>query len=244
MLESLLSLGALTGAGVTGTLLYGVHGRSAQVFGPSVSRGSGRRRSIALTFDDGPSEGSLRLIEYLHAEGIQATFFQCGMNVLRHADIAQSIRDAGHEIGNHTFSHARLCPRLGWKLNLLSPETIYQEFARTQDILDSEVGVRPVLLRAPYGMRWFGMRAAQRRLGLLGVMWTVIGYDWAWPADQIADRVLKKATPGGIVCLHDGRDIRPDPDIRETLAAVRRIVPALRDQGYRFETVSDLLRDE
>ena len=234
----------LAAGALGGTMLYGIHGRSAQVFGPSVRRGGGRRRSIALTFDDGPSEGSLPLLEYLHAEGIKATFFVCGMNVERHPSIARAIAQAEHEIGNHTYSHARLCPRLGWKLNIKSPEEIFHEFARTQGIIVREAGVTPVLLRAPYGMRWHGLRAAQRQLGLLGVMWTVIGHDWEWRAEAISKLVLRKATPGGIVCLHDGRDIQPQPDIGETLQAVKQIIPILKAEGYAFETVSELLRSD
>ena len=229
-------------AGVAGTLVYGVKGKSSQIFGPSVYRGTRSRRVIALTFDDGPSEGTVELLSYLAEQKVVATFFQCGMNVSRHPAVARAVAQAGHEIGNHTFSHPRLAPRIGWKLNLKSPGSIFEEFAKTQDIIYAESGARPVLLRAPYGMRWYGMRAMQKRLGLLGVMWTVIGHDWEWPASEVANLILSKATPGGIVCLHDGRDVRPSPDIRETLQAVQQLVPVLKDRGYGFETVSQLIR--
>ena len=242
-----LPAGAVAIAGITGTALtarmvYGIGARSSQVFGPSVYRGDGNRRSIALTFDDGPSEGSLRLIDYLASKDVPATFFQCGRNIERHPEIARAISEAGHEFGNHTYSHPRLCPRLGWKIDYKSPAFIQKEFSRTQHIIETEVGIRPCLMRAPYGLRWYGVAVAQKRLGLLGVMWTVIGRDWEWPAYAIADLVLRKATPGGIVCLHDGRDIQPKPDIIETLKALRRIVPELKDAGYAFETVGALLR--
>ena len=223
-------------------MTYGAMGRDAQLFGPSVSHGPGLRKSVALTFDDGPSPGTLDLAEYLADRGVRATFFQCGFNVLRHPQITRALVEAGHELGNHTYTHPRLCPRLGWKLNLLSPGKIYSEFERTQTILGVVAGVSPRLLRAPYGLRWHGMREAQRRLKLLGVMWTVIGHDWEWDAPRVASHVIARATPGGIVCLHDGRDTRRDPDISVTLAAVRSIVPKLIDQGYYFETVSEILR--
>lgn len=234
------------GLGLAGLALgvgaYSVRGRSSQVFGPSVYRGQGRRRSIALTFDDGPSPGSLELIEYLEKENVTATFFQCGLNVLRNIEISRTIASAGHEIGNHTYSHARLCPRIGWQMNFRSPAFIYDEFALTQTIIRAEIGVTPRILRAPYGLRWRGLREAQERLGLLGVMWTVIAHDWDRPANQIVDLVSRKASPGGIVCLHDGRDIRLNPDVRETIVAVKQLVPQLKDQGYEFETVSEILR--
>ena len=229
---------ALTGA----MLAYAVRGRSSQVFGPSVYRGLPGRRSIALTFDDGPSEQSLELVDYLAEQNIPATFFQCGVNILRHPEIARQIYAAGHEIGNHTYSHSRLCPRLGWHPTWHSPAYIDWEFTHAQEIIQSEVGVAPTLLRAPYGLRWFGLRGLQRRLGLLGVMWTVIGRDWELPARAITSLVLGSASPAGIVCLHDGRDIQTNPDVSEMLKAVKSIVPVLKDKGYHFETVSQLLR--
>ena len=220
-------------AAIAGATAYAVGARSSQVFGPSVYRGPGKRHSIALTFDDGPSEGTLRLLDYLNEKNARATFFQCGMNVLRHPKIARAVQNAGHEIANHTYSH----PRLPFQ----SPASIDREFARAQDIIAAETGAKPKLVRVPYGLNWYGMGAAQRKLGLLAVSWTVIGRDWKWPASRVADRILKAASPGGIICLHDGRAVQPNPDISETLHALHLIIPALQDQGYNFETVSEIL---
>ncbi|MBV9301958.1 MAG: polysaccharide deacetylase family protein [Acidobacteriaceae bacterium] len=225
--------GAAVLGGVSATLAYGSVSRSSQLFGPSVYRGPGVRRSIALTFDDGPSEGTLPLLDYLAKHEIKATFFQCGMNVRRLPEIAGQVAAAGHQIGNHTYSH----PKLPFK----SATLIDEEFTRAQHIIQSETGVAPMLLRPPYGLRWFGMQAMQAKLGLLSVIWTVIGYDWQWPADRIAAHVLRHASPGGIVCLHDGRTVEPNPDIRPMLDAIQEIVPRLKDSGYAFETVSDIL---
>ena len=191
-----------------------------------------------MTFDDGPSPGTLRLLDLLDRHQVPATFFQCGANVRRHPEIARAVIAAGHEVGNHTFSHARLCPRLGWRFNLLSRKEVLREFEVAQRVIVETTGVTPRYLRAPYGLRWFGMDTVTRRLGLLGVMWTVIGHDWEWPAGRVAELVVRRASPGGIVCLHDGRDIQRDPDVSETLGAVDRMIPILKDQGYRFETVT------
>jgi len=95
-----------------------------------------------------------------------------------------------------------------------------------------------------WGLSPAGVGAVQRRLDLLEVQWTVIGNDWKLPADGIADRVLRRASPGGIVCLHDGRGVLVKPDVSSMLAAIRQIVPALLDEGYTFETVSDLLKPD
>jgi len=224
--------GALVG-GMSAAAAYGSVAKSSQLFGPSVFKGSGNRKSIALTFDDGPSESTPELLDYLDSQGIKATFFQCGMNVRRLAHIAGDVAAAGHEIGNHTYSH----PHLPFKSRIF----IESEFTAAQQVIQDVTGITPMLLRAPYGFRWLGMRAMQERLALLSVMWTVIGYDWRWPAQKIAEYVSRRSTRGGIICLHDGRGVETKPDISQTLKAVREIVPRLRDQGYRFETVSDVL---
>ena len=224
--------GAVLG-GLSAASAYGSVSKSSQMFGPSVYRGPGTRKSIALTFDDGPSESTPDLLEYLEKEGVAATFFQCGMHVKRLPHVAGQVAAAGHEIGNHSYSH----PKLPFK----SREFIRQEFSETQRVILAETGVTPMLMRAPYGFRWWGLREVQEQLLLLDVMWTVIGFDWRWPADKISGYVLGRSSPGGIVCLHDGRGTNIRPNIGNTMAAVREIVPRLRDKGYRFETVSGLL---
>jgi peptidoglycan/xylan/chitin deacetylase (PgdA/CDA1 family) len=186
-----------------------------------------------LTFDDGPSERTPEILEYLDREKVSATFFQCGLNVRRRPAIAGQVAAAGHEIGNHTYSHPFL--------PLKSPAFIDWEFSVAQDIISRETGVTPMLLRPPYGMRWYGIGRVQQRLSLLGVQWTVIANDWKWPAHRIAERAIRGASPGGIICLHDARAVEKTSDITETVTALRAIVPALKDQGYAFETVSDLL---
>jgi len=222
-----------TAAGGAAFLAWAVRGRASSVFGPSVHRGAADRKAIALTFDDGPSESTPRILELLDKYQTPATFFQIGANVERLPEIARAVHAAGHEIGNHSHTHPLCC--------FHSAEFIYQEFARAQSAIAGATGCSPVLLRAPFGVRWFGFREAQRRLGLQGVMWTAIGYDWKLKADTIVGRMLAGAANGAILCLHDGREVGANPDIRETVAAVGCLIPALRDRGYEFDTVSRLL---
>jgi peptidoglycan-N-acetylglucosamine deacetylase len=234
-LMNLSEKAGLAGAGGCGAafLAWAVRGRTSSVFGPSVYRGPRNRKAIALTFDDGPSESTPRVLELLDKYHVPATFFQIGANVERLPDIARAVHSAGHEIGNHSHTHPLLC--------FHSAEVIYREFARAQSAIADATGIFPSLLRAPFGARWFGFRRAQRRLGLQGVMWTAIGYDWKLKAGTIVNRMLPGVTSGAILCLHDGREVRVNPDIRETVAAVGRLIPALRDRGYEFDTVSRLL---
>lgn len=199
------------------------------MFAPSVWHGPRDARRLALTFDDGPTPGTATLLEVLARYGVRATFFQCGAQVRRNPSVAREVLAAGHETANHTDTHPRLWMR--------SPRFIRDEIARAQEALDG----RPRLFRAPYGVRWPGLRAAQSEFGLLGVMWTTIGRDWALDARGVSARLLDGATPGAIFCLHDGRVLTPSPDISVTVAAVREVVPRLLDDGWRFTTVGDLV---
>jgi peptidoglycan/xylan/chitin deacetylase (PgdA/CDA1 family) len=214
-------------------MVYGVRARSATLFGPSVYRGPASRRAIAFTFDDGPSESTPDLLRLLEAQGVAATFFQCGVNVERLPEIAREVARRGHEVGNHSHTHPKFYFR--------KPGFIRDELARAQDAIRNAAGVSPALFRAPFGVRWPGMREAQRRLHLLGVMWTVIGRDWKLDAPAIVRRVLPKVGNGAIVCLHDGRELEVRPDVGPTVEAVRRLIPILKAEGYRFETVSQLI---
>ncbi len=217
--------------GRAGTLAWGARSRSSQLFGPSVWHGDRSRRSLALTFDDGPSESTPELLALLERLGVKATFFCCGAHVRRLPEIARTVAEAGHEVGNHSDSH-----RPFW---LRSPDFIAGELERAQTTIAEVSGREPKLFRAPYGVRWFGLAAAQARLGLLGVMWSIIGRDWVLDGPRVADRISRPAN-GDIICLHDARELAPNPDIRGTIEAVRLAVPRLLDQGFRFETVSEI----
>jgi peptidoglycan/xylan/chitin deacetylase (PgdA/CDA1 family) len=223
---------AAAGTAILG-LTWAVRGRSSGVFGPSVWRGKPGRKAISITFDDGPTPATLSLLDILDRYRVRATFFQVGGNVAAFPDISREVVSRGHEIGNHSYTH----PNFAFK----SPAFVANEFTRAQQLIVETTGVQPRFLRAPYGVRWFGFRAVQRRLGLLGVTWSVIGLDWKHPADRIAERVITGARDGGIICLHDGRGNLKDPDVEPTLEAVRRILPDLVEKGYHFETVTQLL---
>lgn len=214
-------------------MAYAVRGPSSSLLGPSVYQGISTRKAVALTFDDGPSEGTPEILEILESYRIPATFFQCGANIRRVSEIAQAVVSAGHEIGNHSEHHRNLC--------FHSAEVIKKEFSAAQATIQQFLGQSPAYLRAPFGVRWFGFRNVQRQLHLTGVMWTVIGKDWKLPGEEVAVRLLRGAKNGAIFCLHDGRELASCPDIKSTAEALRIVIPALLEQGFQFETVSQIL---
>jgi len=188
---------------------------------------------MALTFDDGPSESTPAILDILAQYRVRATFFQVGANVDRLPEIACSVAAAGHGIGNHSYTHPLFCFR--------SPAFIEADLRRAQQATRARTGVEPRWFRAPYGVRWFGMGRAQRRLSLTGVMWSTIGCDWKLNSAQVFERLAKGASNGAILCLHDGRGLQARPDITATVEAVRRLVPALLEQGYELQTLDELL---
>ncbi len=225
--------GIATVCASAGLLAYAVRAPSSSMLAPSVYKGVDSRPAIALTFDDGPSESTPQLLEILARHGVAATFFQCGASVRRLPQVAREVAAAGHEIGNHTDTHARLY--------LKSSGFIYRELATAQEAIEQETQVRPRYFRAPYGARWFGLRNAQQRLGLTGVMWTTLAMDWKWPEQRVIPRLLNGSRKGAIFCLHDGRRLETNPDIGVTLQAVRAVLPELMEKGFHFEKVSEIL---
>ena len=231
MNPALISAGVLSGAAAAMT--WAVRAPSATLLAPSVHRGVRTRPAVALTFDDGPSESTPLLLDLLNECGVRATFFQCGANVRRLPEVARQVVEAGHLVGNHSASHVLL--------SLRSPAFIFREMADGQRMIAEATGCEPRYFRPPYGVRWFGMRGAQRRLGLTGVLWSTIGKDWKWPAEAVVRRLVAGAANGAIFCLHDGRALESRPDVASTIEAVRRVIPILRDRGFGFETVQEIL---
>lgn len=226
------SLGGVA-LGAAGVLGYGARARSAQLFCPCSWRGPATRRAIALTFDDGPSESTADLLSLLYDYKARATFFQCGHHVRRLPHLALRTRALGHEIGNHTDTHH--------PLYLRSPQFIHEQIERAQIVISGTVGAAPTLFRPPYGVRWFGLRAALESQKLHCVMWTSIARDWALSAEQVAKRMEPRARPGSILCFHDGRELTHHPDIGSTYGALKLLLPIWADAGIEFVTVSELL---
>lgn len=223
---------ATTACASAGLLAYAVRSRSSTLLAPSIYRGPRTRAVLALTFDDGPSESTPELLDILAQYRVPATFFQCGANVRRLPDVTRAALAAGHEIGNHTENHAALYLR--------TPDFIYGELAAAQDSIHAVTGNRPRYFRPPYGARWFGLRRAQKKLGLEGILWTCLGLDWRLPTERIVSRINSNLYSGSILCLHDGRLTQTRPNVRPMLEAMRQILPEALERGFEFVTISQL----
>lgn len=182
-------------------------------------------RCVALTFDDGPAESTGKLLDVLAARKVKATFFVVGENVVKYPELVRREHGAGHEIGDHSYTHADLGRASGKKVR--------SELTRTQDAVRRVSGVTPVLFRPPYGSVSKRLTGITRKIGLAQVLWTVDPLDWEHrDSEYVKKRVLKSVKPGYVVLMHD---IHPT-----TVKAVPRIIDRLAAEGYVFVTVSEL----
>jgi peptidoglycan/xylan/chitin deacetylase (PgdA/CDA1 family) len=199
----------------------------------------GRRvaRIVALTFDDGPSRWTPPILDALAGAGARATFFVLGASIAGQEETLRRAVADGHELGNHAWSHADPAE--------LDDETLRAELLRTTTALAEATGVRPRLFRPPYAEADARVAAVARSAALAPtVLRSVDPADWrATDAGEIVRSVVEGATPGAIVCLHDGRPpTNAGSGTRSaTVAAVEQLVVELPALGYRLVTVSELL---
>jgi peptidoglycan/xylan/chitin deacetylase (PgdA/CDA1 family) len=213
---------------VVAVLAYGLADPQATLLGPALVR-DGDPAEVMLTFDDGPSVPYTgQVLDILRANHIKATFFLCGANAERYPELVRRIRDEGHEIGNHTWSHPYLY--------LASRETLASEIDRTQDVLEKITGTRPVWFRPPFGVRGFPLSEILRTRGMKMMLWSDRGHDGALGAEAIAKITLAQLHPGAIVLLHDGFETHAPAlvDRSATVAALPRIIEGVRRAGYAF----------
>jgi peptidoglycan-N-acetylglucosamine deacetylase len=206
-----------------------------QLWGPTITSEPLKQKVIALTFDDGPNPPyTTEIVDYLHSVHVPATFFVVGIAVQAHPDVVRLEVKDGDAIGNHTWDHAHLV--------LLSKDHIARELTTTEALIQQTTGVHTDLFRPPFGARDFAVIRIARQLGFRVIMWSVpLPGDWRRPPPRvIADRVLRYVTNGGIIVLHDGNRGLP-ADRQNTVDATKLIVTQLRDEGYRFVTVPELL---
>jgi len=212
---------------VVGVLAYGLGAEGSTLLGPALVRLS-RDSDAALTFDDGPSPDTARILDILRAKEVRATFFLCGASVERYPELVKRIVAEGHALGNHTYSHPYL--------HLMSRDEIAYEIDRTQDAIEKVTGIRPAYFRPPHGVRWFPLWDILRERGMTMVLWNSYPQEGASPAEEITARALARLRPGAVILLHDGKDNLPEGrNLRPaTVEALPRIIDGVRRAGYRF----------
>jgi len=233
-------IGGIAAAGVAVAAGYQSMAPTGQWYGRTFAAGARGSRQIALTYDDGPNDPhTLELLEVLAKHDVKATFFMIGQFVRQRPEIARAVAAAGHEIGNHTFTHPLLI--------FASAGRTGAEIADCRRALEDTIGEPPKLFRPPFGGRRPGTLRIAGEFGLSPVMWNVTGYDWsAPPAAVIEARVARQvhADGGDVVLLHDGGHRGMGADRAQTVIATGKLIRRYKDQGFRFVTVPEMMSAE
>jgi len=190
---------------------------------------------VAFTFDDGPNEiYTPQLLDIFAREEVKATFFLLGEHVEKYPEIVKRIHSEGHEIGNHSFSHSFL--------PLYTKSYVKRQIESTSALLEKTVGLTPSYFRPPMGLFTPSVLDAINESGMTAVVGEVYPRDPYKPGtDKIVERVLSRIEPGAIIILHDSGTFGKI-DRSQTIAAVPIIIDRLRDRGYRFLTVGELMK--
>ena len=219
--KALMRMGAAVCLAAVAALAIGGHGTAE----PAAAIVNENGPVIALTFDDGPyPKVTGHILDVLEKNGVCATFFVLGSRIEGHEDMLTRMDELGCEIGNHSFSHA--------DLTRLSKADCQRELSDTDAEIRRVTGHEASVVRPPYGYyNKTVMSAAERPL----ILWTVDTNDWRGKAPgEIADYVIQQAKEGSVILMHDQQT--------QTADAMEMIIPTLIEEGFRFVTVSELIR--
>lgn len=219
--KTLMRMGAAVCLAAAAALAIGGYGTAE----PAAAIVNENGPMIALTFDDGPyPKVTGHILDVLEKNGVCATFFVLGSRIEGREDVLTRMEELGCEIGNHSFSHA--------DLTRLSKADCQRELSDTDAEIRRVTGHEASVVRPPYGYyNKTVMSAAGRPL----ILWTVDTNDWRGKAPgEIADYVIQQAKEGSVILMHDQQT--------QTADAMEMIIPTLIEEGFRFVTVSELIR--
>ncbi|WP_420799115.1 polysaccharide deacetylase family protein [Metasolibacillus meyeri] len=187
------------------------------------------QKVLALTFDDGPHKAyTPEILELLALYEAKATFFIIGENAKKDSALVKRINEEGHEIANHTYTHP---------LKTTVPKLL-KEIEETSELLEQITGSRPKLFRPVGGQYTDAMIDAITEAGYKVVMWSwhLDTEDWKEPGVEKIIATVNSAKEGDVILFHDGGGNR-----QQTVEALKQVLPQLKEQGYTFVTISELL---
>jgi len=196
---------------------------------PKENTPNSEKPMIALTFDDGPSAHTARLLDIFAQHGGKGTFYVVGNALSNRAETLQRMANEGHEIGGHSWNHKQLTK--------LSGEDLVDQFMATRAKIYEITGVDPTTMRPPYGSYNDEVKKTAAELGIAMINWSVDTLDWKYrDADTVYASVMEQAKDGAIILCHDLHST--------TVDAMERAIPDLLAQGYQLVTVTELLTQE
>ncbi|MGW4057960.1 polysaccharide deacetylase family protein [Amycolatopsis sp. NPDC004747] len=216
--------------GGAATLFEVSRSHTFQFFGSLVNRVETSEKIVALTFDDGPDPaGTKPILDTLHSRQVPATFFLIGRDIAAHPDLARDIAAAGHEIGNHSFSHERM---IG-----VTPAWVADEVEATDALIRTTGYTGEIRFRPPNGKKLFALPHYLAEHHRTTITWDVEPDSDGTPDTATVVRTtVERVRPGSIVLLHGMYASR-----EQTRQAIGPILDQLKQRGYRFVTVARLL---
>lgn len=206
--------------------------RTFQFFGVIVPRVNTSEKVVALTFDDGPTTNATNeILGVLDEMKVKATFFVIGAELEQHMAEGRKIVAASHELGNHSYSHVRMI--------LVTPSFVEQEIEKTDRLIKEAGYSREINFRPPYGKKLLALSYYLSKTGRKTITWDVepdSDPQIAGDSNRIIEETRSRVRPGSIILLH-----AMYPNRQPSLKAVRGIIESLKEEGYRFLTVSELL---
>jgi peptidoglycan/xylan/chitin deacetylase (PgdA/CDA1 family) len=202
------------------------------VLGYPLFNGNTHLPEIALTFDDGPNPFyTPQILAILQRYGVKATFFDVGYLVVDYPSIVRQEYNQGNIVANHSWSHPQL--------TLLSAPAILSQITSASHAIQAAIGARPTFFRPPYGAMNRTVLAEARYAGDTTVLWDDTAEDWRLPGVAfIVSKILRLARDGAIILMHDGGGNRA-----QTVAALPIIITALKNRGFHFATMPQLVED-
>lgn len=184
-----------------------------------------QEKVVALTFDDGPDPNyTQQVLDVLKEKNVKATFFVLGENVKLYPELLLQIDKAGHEIGNHGYSHT------------YNTSQTVRELVKTDEVIFESLHLHTSFYRPPGGFVSKAVLQDVKAKGHVLTLWSIDSRDWRNPGvSRIVQNVVDHSFPGAIILLHDGGEKR-----QQTAEALKIIIDRLRDDGYRFVTLSEL----
>lgn len=201
-----------------------------QFFGELIPRVDTSQKVVALTLDDGPTPGATdQILKILAEENIKATFFVTGAELEQNVEQGRKIVVAGHELGNHSYSHKRML--------LVTPSFVQKEIESTDKLIRAAGYQGEILFRPPYGKKLFALPYYLSKTGRKTITWDLDpDSDLDRDADELTQHVLSNTKPGSIIIMHVMY-----PNRAASMKAIKQIVAGLKAQGYSFKSMSELL---
>ncbi len=206
-----------------------MNSRNYQVAGELINKIESKDKVVYLTFDDGPTKETSKIVELLNDLNVKATFFLIGDNIEENIEDTKLIIENGHDVGNHSYSHDRMIFK--------SASFVENEIDKTNELIRNLGYEKEIFFRPPYGKKLFVLPMYLNKINQKTVMWNIEPESYeesSKSSETIANHVKENIKNGSIILLHPMND-----STDKILESIRLIVEQLKLEGYSFKLLSE-----